>query len=74
VATKEAILYTHYVTTLALLDMGLSYTEIKNLSNTETVMLTAVQASLNEYRNEQMERNAKHQEAANAHPKFPRRY
>jgi hypothetical protein len=37
-------------------------------------MLIATHLSFEEYKNEQMERNAKHQQAANAHPKFPKGY
>ena len=73
-STKESILFTHFTTTLTLLEIGLNYTEIQNLNTTEIVMLLATNASFNELKNEQMERNAKHQEVANAHPKFPRGY
>jgi len=74
VSTKESILFTHFTTTLTLLDMGLNYTEIQNLNTTEIVMLLATNASFNELKNEQMERNAKHQQAASSHPQFPRRF
>jgi hypothetical protein len=56
------------------LEIGLNYTEIQNLNTTEIVMLLATNASFHELKNEQMERNAKHQQAATSHPQFPRRF
>lgn len=73
-STKESVLFINYATMLTLLDMGLTYTEIKNLSNTEIVMFSAMYASIQDFKNEQIERNAKHQQTANAHPTFPRRF
>ena len=73
-STKESILFTHFTTTLTLLEIGLNYTEIQNLNTTEIVMLLATNASFHELKNEQMERNAKHQQAATSHPQFPRRF
>ena len=67
-STKESVLFTHFSTTLALLNLGLSYKEIKELDNTEAIMFLAMHQSLEEFKNEQMERNARHQEAARAHP------
>ena len=67
-STKESVLFTHFSTTLALLSLGLSYKEIKELDNTEAVMFLAMNQALEEFRKEQMERNARHQEAARAQP------
>ncbi len=73
-STKESIIYSHFATTLTLLGLGLTFTEIKNLSDTEVTMLIATHLSFEEYKGEQMERNAKHQQAAGAHPNFPKGY
>ncbi len=73
-STKESILFAHFTTTLTLLEIGLTYTEIQNLNTTEIVMLLATNASFQELKNEQMERNAKHQQAAASHPQFPNRF
>ena len=73
-STKESILFTHFATTLTLLEMGLSYTEVQTLSTLEINMLLATNASFHEFKNEQMERNAKHQQAASSHPTPPRGY
>lgn len=72
-STKESILFTHFSTTLTLIEMGLSYTEVKNLSDTEVTMLLATNAAFHEYKNEQMERNSVHQQAA-SHPTHPKGY
>jgi|TARA_R100000458_G_scaffold43215_1_gene41150 hypothetical protein len=53
---------------LTLLDMGLSYTEIKELSDREANMLLAMQTALQEFKNEGMEKQAKMQQAASSHP------
>ena len=73
-STKESILYSHFATTLTLLGLGLTYTEIKNLSDTEVTMIIATHLAFEDFKGEQMERNAKHQQAASSHPKFPRGY
>ena len=73
-STKESILFTHFTTTLTLLEIGLNYTEIQNLNVTEIVMLLATNASIQELKNEHIERNAKHQQAAASHPQFPSRF
>jgi|TARA_R110000824_G_scaffold104001_4_gene246873 hypothetical protein len=70
VSTKESVLFTHFATTLTLLGLGLSYKEIKELDHTEAMMFLATHQSFEEYKKEQMERNARHQEAAQSHPKF----
>ena len=71
-ATKESVLFTHFATTLTLLNLGLTYSEIKKLDNTEVTMFLAMNQSFEEYKKEQMDRNARHQEAARSHPKFPK--
>jgi len=68
VSTQESIIFTHYATMLTLLDMGLSYTEIKELSDREANMLLAMQTALQEFKNEGMEKQAKMQQAASSHP------
>tara|TARA_Y100000004_G_scaffold157139_1_gene182627 strand:+ start:183 stop:401 length:219 start_codon:yes stop_codon:yes gene_type:complete len=72
VSTKESVLFTHFATTLTLLNLGLTYNEIKKLDNTEVTMFLAMNQSFEEYKKEQMDRNARHQEAAKSHPKFPK--
>ncbi len=67
-STQESIIFTHYATMLTLLDMGLSYTEIKELSDREANMLLAMQTALQEFKNEGMEKQAKMQQAASSHP------
>ena len=47
-STKESVLFTHFSTTLALLSLGLSYKEIKELDNTEAVMFLAMNQALEE--------------------------
>jgi len=74
VSTKESILFTHFSTALTLLEMGLTYTEIKNLSDVEVTLLLATNASFHAFKNEQMERNAMHQQAASSHPQRPKGY
>ncbi len=71
-STKESVLFTHFATTLTLLNLGLTYNEIKKLDNTEVTMFLAMNQSFEEYKKEQMDRNARHQEAAKSHPKFPK--
>ena len=71
-STKESVLFTHFATTLTLLNLGLTYSEIKKLDNTEVTMFLAMNQSFEEYKKEQMDRNASHQEAARSHPKFPK--
>ncbi len=71
-STKESVLFTHFATTLTLLNLGLTYNEIKKLDNTEVTMFLAMNQSFEEYKKEQMDRNARHQEAARSHPKFPK--
>ena len=46
--------------------------KIKKLDNTEVTMFLAMNQSFEEYKKEQMDRNARHQEAARSHPKFPK--
>ena len=72
-STKESVLFTHFATTLTLLNLGSSYKEIKELDNTEAAMFLAMSHSLEDYKSEQMERQQRHQEAAKAHPThFPK--
>ena len=73
-STKESILFTHFATTLTLMEIGLNYTEIQDLSTMEATMLLAMNASFSEYKQEQLDRNAKHQQAASSHPTFPKGY
>ncbi len=73
-STKESVLFTHFATTLTLLNLGLNYSEIKELDNTEVMMFLAMNQSFEELKKEQMERNHRHQEATQSHPKhFPKR-
>ena len=58
-STQESIIFTHYATMLTLLDMGLNYTEIKQLSDREANMFLAMQTALQEFKNESMEKQAK---------------
>ena len=71
-STKESVLFTHFATTLTLLNLGLTYSEIKKLDNTEVTMFLAMNQSFEEYKKEQMDSTARHQEAARSHPKFPK--
>tara|TARA_Y100001951_G_C11162827_1_gene195760 strand:- start:157 stop:327 length:171 start_codon:yes stop_codon:yes gene_type:complete len=56
------------------MEIGLNYTEIQDLSTMEATMLLAMNASFSEYKQEQLDRNAKHQQAASSHPTFPKGY
>ena len=67
-------MFAHYATVLTLLSMGLSLTEVKNLSSTEANLLLAMNVSVEEYKQEQMERSAKHQQASTNFPSVTRRY
>ena len=71
-STKESVLFTHFATTLTLLNLGLNYSEIKELDNTEVTMFLAMNQSFEEYKKEQMERNQRHQQASQSHPRFPK--
>jgi len=73
VSTKESIIFSHYATVLTLLTIGLSFADIKNLSTTEATMLLATYTSIEEYKQEQMDRNAKHRQAA-SYPQHPSAY
>lgn len=72
-STKESIIFSHYATVLTLLTIGLSFADIKNLSTTEATMLLATYTSIEEFKQEQMDRNAKHRQAA-SHPQYPSAY
>jgi len=72
VSTRESILYTHYATVLTLLRLGLSYTEIQDMSEAEINMMLATNASIEELKNETMERQQKMAQANNAHPTLPK--
>ena len=71
-STRESILYSHYATVLTLLRLGLSYTELQDMSEAEINMMLATNASIEELKNETMERQQKMTQANNAHPKLPK--
>ena len=71
-STRESILYTHYATMLTLFKIGLSYTEIQDMSEVDINMMLATNAAIEELKNETMERQQKMTQANNAHPKLPK--